>query len=337
MKTNAALLVLVLAVVALVAALFFWPSPSQPEGPEIEEINVIVSILPQKEFVESVGGTHVIVKELIPPGASPATYDLSPKDLIAIEEADIYFRIGHIPFEDSHIEQIQSVNPDLVVVDTSESVPLLNFGEGHDGHDEHEEDEHDEDGHEGEHDELGDDHDDSEEGGEMHDDHEGHDHSGVDPHIWLSPNLVKLQVKSIQDALADMDPANAAEYASNADAYIAELDALDSELETAFNDIETNVLMVFHPAWGYFADAYGLEQIAIEQEGKEPTASQLQEVLDIARDEGVKVIFVQAQFDKSVAESVAEEIGAVVIQIDPLAEGYIQNLKTVGETISANL
>ncbi len=321
MKNNIALVIVVLAAIALVAVVFFWPDSSESSGDNIEDINAIVSILPQKEFVESVGGDHVSVKELIPPGSSPATYDLSPQDLAAIEEADIYFRIGHVPFEKANIDRIKSLNPDLVIIDTSESIPLRFFGEegGHDQGEAHG-------GGVGEHE--------SEDEGE---DKEAHHNEGADPHIWLSPNLVKLQVESIYVGLAEADPANANEYRANADTYIARLDSLDNELNAVFEGIGTNVLMVFHPAWGYFADAYGLEQIAIEQEGKEPTASQLQDLIDTARHEGVKVIFVQAQFDKSVAESITEEIGAVMIQIDPLAENYIENLESVGETISANL
>jgi len=305
MKNKISLLITILAVVMLVAIVFFRPDSLEDSDDVDEELNIIVSILPQKEFAKAVGGDHVKVTELIPPGSSPATYDLSPRDLVVIEEADIYFRIGHIPFEKSHIEQIISVNPDLTIIDTSESVPLRYF-------------------------DAAEEHDDADEG-------HNHGHGNMDPHIWLSPRLVKIQVESIQDALVGMDAENAAEYRSNAKAYMAELDSLDSELKTAFEAIETNVLMVFHPAWGYFADAYGLEQIAIEQAGKEPTASELQTIIDRAKSEDVKVIFVQAQFDKSIAESVAEEIGVVVVQINPLAEDYVKNLRSVGKTISDNL
>ena len=247
MKNNIALVFVILAAVALTAILLLWPGPEKGSVAESGEgIKAIVSILPQKEFVRSVGGNHVSVKELIPPGASPATYDLSPQDLVAIEDADIYFRIGHIPFEKSHLEKIGDINPGLVIVDTSESVPLRGFG-GEEAHD-------------------------HEEGLHGNEEEEVHIHEGADPHIWLSPALVKLQVESIYDALAKEDPANVEEYRANADAYLERLDSLDSGLEGAFKDVGTDVLMVFHPAWGYFADAYGLEQIAIEKEGKEPIA-----------------------------------------------------------------
>lgn len=259
-------------------------------------INVIVSILPQKEFVSAVGGEHISVVELIPPGGSPATYDPSPQDLIAIEEADIYFRVGYIPFETSHIEAIQSTNPELIIVDTSKGINTRNI-----------------------------------------DGSEGHKQASTDPHIWLSPGLVKEQVENIYAGLSEFDPDNALEYRANADAYISRLEGLDKELSNAFSDLNSDVLMVFHPAWGYLADDYGLEQIAIESEGKDPSPGELQEIIELANEKNINVIFVQEQFDKSIAESVAEEIGAVVVQINPLAEDYITNMESIGEVISSYL
>jgi zinc transport system substrate-binding protein len=290
---NRTFALMIIAAISLLVLLFFLMAGTEPISKD-SKIEIIVSILPQKEFVSAVGGDHVRVRELIPPGASPATYDPSPRDLMAIEDADIYFRVGYIPFEAAHLEAIQSTNPTLRVVDTSEGIKIRHV------------DEHGE-------------------------------HIGIDPHLWLSPRLVKQQVENIYSGLAEIDPANAAKYRANADTYIARLDELDRDLETAFSELDTDVLMVFHPAWGYLADDYGLMQISIENEGKDPSPGELQETIELALEKNVRVIFIQEQFDKSVAESVAEEIGAVVIQIDPLAEAYIQNMKSIGEVISAYL
>jgi zinc transport system substrate-binding protein len=168
-------------------------------------------------------------------------------------------------------------------------------------------------------------------------DHHDHDHSGVDPHIWLSPMQVKKQVDIIAQTLSQEDPANADTYNSNAEQFKKELDALHTEIESEFAELKTDKLMVFHPAWGYFADEYGLEQIAIEQSGKEPTAQELQHIIEEAKEEEIKVIFVQSQFNKDIAESVAEEVGAVVVSIDPLSDDYINNLRNVATTISESL
>jgi len=273
------------------------------------KLDVIVSILPQKAFVKVVGGDYVNVMELIPPGGSPATYEPKPSDLVNVEQADIYFRVGHIPFEKSHANKFASLNLNMKIIDTSVNVVLRHFGEHEEHTDEH--------------------------GEEIHE--EEHHHEGVDPHVWLSPIQVKKQVDAIADALSKTDPDNAAEYMKNAEDFKKELDDLHNELELKFKELKTDKLMVFHPAWGYFADEFSLEQIAIEQDGKEPTAKQLQYLIDEAREENIKVIFIQSQFNKEIAESIAEEIDAVVVSINPLSEDYVNNLRNIATTIAEHL
>ncbi|MCK5176974.1 MAG: zinc ABC transporter substrate-binding protein [Candidatus Aenigmarchaeota archaeon] len=281
--------ILILTVLTMV---FISGCTQYPSEKSQDKINVIVSILPQKAFAKAVGGDYVNVNELIPPGGSPATYDLKPSDLVNIEKADIYFRIGHIPFEKSHADKLTALNPNMKVVDTSKNVKLKYAGENE---------------------------------------------RGIDPHIWLSPIKVKKQVDAIAEALSQIDPENAEEYNQNAINFKKELDDLNAELKGKFAEIGTKKLLVFHPAWGYFADEYGLEQIAIEHEGKEPTAKQLKELIDKAKEEEIKVIFVQSQFNKDIAESIAKEIDAVVVSINPLSEDYLNNLRNVGETITKYL
>ncbi len=296
--------------------LLLWSACGQAPQEDVgDSPKVLVSILPQKDFVEAVGGEYVSVHVIIPPGASPATYDPKPGDLVRVEEADIFFRIGHIGFEQAHFNQIRSLNPDMRVVDTSEGIELRHFGsdESHAHDHEHEGEEHAEEG----------------AGAESEDDHG----RGVDPHVWLSPLAVKLQVGAIARALAELDPGRADDYRNNAAAYTAQLDELHAELTALLAGLESRTILVFHPAWGYFTDAYGLEQLAIEQAGKDPTAEQLRQVIDTARREDIKVIFVQAQFSRELAASVAREIDGVAVSIDPLAEDYIVNLRNVGQTV----
>jgi zinc transport system substrate-binding protein len=296
---------------ALLFFLLFFSGCADNNEESNGRINVLVSILPQKEFVNAVGGEQVIVSALIPPGASPVTYEPKPSDLVNIETADVYFRIGHIPFEKSHAEKFSDLNPKMVVADTSANAVLRYFGEEH----EHELEQ------EYEHPEILDE----------------HEHEGIDPHIWLSPVEVKKQVDIIASTLSQIDPENSAKYFQNAEKYNAKLDELNQELKTELAGLKTDKLMVFHPSWGYFADAYGLEQIAVETDGKEPSPEKLGNLIDTAKQEEIKVIFVQSQFNQSIAESIAQEIGAVIININPLAEDYINNLKKVSAVISENL
>ncbi len=277
-------------------------------------IHVLVSILPQKQFVEAVGGNAVTVHVLIPPGASPATYDPKPNDLIRVEEAHVYFRIGHIGFEKSHLPKIESLNPDMQIVDTSRGIELRFFAEdeahthGHAAEDSARPDEENA--------------------------ASAHGPSGdVDPHVWMSPPAVKIQVATIAASLAEMAPLQAEQFRANAAAYTNKLDRVDKELKAMFAGLHSPNLLVFHPAWGYFADSYGLKQIAIEQAGKDPSPDRMQRIIGIAKASDIRVIFVQQQFSRGIARSVAEEIGGVVVTVDPLAADYLANLKTVGETI----
>jgi len=156
---------------------------------------------------------------------------------------------------------------------------------------------------------------------------------GNDPHIWLSPRLVKVQARTIAEALIEADPTGKGTYEENLAAFLKDLDALDTDLAEALAPVKGKTFMVFHPAWGYLADAYGLRQEPIEFEGKEPSGQQLARMIEKARDEGVRVIFVQPQFDMGSAERIAEAIGGVVVPIDPLARDYVGNLQRVAATI----
>jgi zinc transport system substrate-binding protein len=151
----------------------------------------------------------------------------------------------------------------------------------------------------------------------------------ADPHVWTSPPLVKLMAANIRDTLSQLDPAHRTAYGANCEAFAADLDRLDHDIRVLLKNLSTRNFMVFHPAWGYFADTYGLKQIPIEAGGKEPGARTLAKVIDIGRRERVKVIFVQAQFSRRAAETIALAIGARVVAVDPLAEDYMNNLRRV--------
>jgi len=265
------------------------------------KINVMVSVLPQVDFVERIGGDQVQVSEMIPPGFSPATYEPSPDQIKKLQDADIYFRIGHIPFEKAQMSKLISINSEMEVVDTSVGIKLLTLAvHHHEGEEEHE-------------------HEDKKE--------------GDDPHIWLSPKLVKIQAEHIYNALVAYSPDNKQYFTDNYNQFIADLDQLDNTLVSAFAPIKGQTILVFHPAFGYLADAYGFHQEAIEIEGKDPTPVELQRIISEARADNAKVVFVQAQFSTKSAEAVANEISGVVVQIDPLAPDYFANLESMAEII----
>ena len=319
------------------------PASSDRESSS-DKLSVFVSIAPQAEFVKRIGGERVSVEVLVPSGQSPATYEPGLQQMATLSEAELYFRIG-VPFERGLLPKVERTMPELRIIDTRRGIDLRRMhsephagahDHGHAGaHDDGHHDDHDH-GHAGAHDDGHHDDPDHDHAGAHDDGHDAahdHSHGGSDPHIWLSPRLVQVQARTIADALKQADPAGAAVYEANLQQFIADLEALDAELRQALAPVRGKTLMVFHPSWGYFADAYGLEQHAIELEGKEPSARQLTRIIARAKAEDVRVIFVQPQFSQSSAEAVAGAIDGAVVPIDPLARDYMANLRRVARTI----
>ncbi|WP_340819183.1 zinc ABC transporter substrate-binding protein [Methanolobus sp. WCC4] len=284
---------------------------------------VAVSVLPQAEFVEKIAGDNVEVIVVVPPGADPHSYEPTPGQLKDLSDAKMYAMVGSgLTIEDMMIDKIADLNPDMMVIDCSEGIALKEM-EAHDHEEETDGDHHEE--------ESGDVHDD---GAEEHD----HDHeNGLDPHIWTSPANVKIMVETIYEGLVELDPENESVYLENKDAYLAELDALDEDIKATLSDKEGSSFMVYHPAWGYFADHYGLTEVAVEIEGKEPSVKGMQNVIDEANEKGIKVIFVQSGFSTVSAQTIANEIGGEVVEVDPLAKDYIDNLAKVAEAFEKGL
>jgi len=303
-----------------------------------DKLPVFVSIVPQKYFVQQIGKDLVAVQAMVLPGASPATYEPKPRQMADLSKAKIYFAIG-VPFENAWLEKIAATNPNMRVVHTAHGIKKLQMA-AHHHHDDHEKGEHhgeEKDGHEeGEHHgEAEQDHEPGEHHGEAEHDH--HEHAGLDPHIWLSPHLVKIQARTILAALQDADPQHRSVYEANFKKFAAQIDQLDTDLKNTFAGKKGLQFIVFHPAWGYFASAYGLKQVPIEIEGKDPKPAQLKELIHHAKENRIKVVFVQPQFSTQSAEVVAREIGGQVAFADPLAEDWMANLREVADKFEAAL
>ncbi len=287
-----------------------------------DRVAVFVSIPPQKYFVQQIGKDLVDVQIMVRPGASPHIYEPKPRQMADLAKTKIYFAIG-VPFEKAWLSKIAAANPQMNVIHTDEGIEKLTMAGHHHGED-------------GEH---------AEEGGRHQDKH--HDdaehaevrdtHGGLDPHIWLSPPLVKIQARTILAALQAADPGHQSVYKANFQAFAAQIDQLDTDLKETFAGRTGLPFMVFHPSWGYFAHAYGLEQVPIEIEGKEPKPAQLAALIQHARAKGIRVVFVQPQFSAKSAALVAREIGGQVALADPLAEDWMANLHAVAEKFKAAL
>ena len=273
-------------------------------------IRVFVSVPPQKTFVEKVGGHHVEVLTMVRPGYNPATYNPTPRQISALASTALYVRTG-VPFEKAWMKRIRSANRNMQVLDARTGVDLRLI-------------EHSEHGHE----HVGGDH----PQGEQTEAHHGE--AEHDPHVWTSPPMVKHMSRNVRDALIALDPANSQDYAHNYGVFAAELDALDRDIRALLQDLPTRKFMVYHPAWGYFADTYGLVQVPVEIEGKEPGARTLSALIRQAKRDNVKVIFVQPQFDDKSARQLARAIGGSVVAIDPLSSDYMDNLRQVTRQIA---
>jgi len=293
---------------------------------QTEPLRVFTGVLPIRTFVEKIGREHVDARAMVRPGYNPHTYDPTPQQIATLSGAVLYVSTG-VPFEDAWMARIRSANPDMQILDARNGIDLREM-QAH---------EHDDGGNGDTHGVLR-----REQGHNRNTEGHGYaanhtedvHHYESDPHVWTDPRLVIYMVGNIRAKLTELAPAHAADFVHNHAAYVAELDALDRELRTLLEPLPNRKFMVFHPAWGYFARAYRLTQVPIEKAGKEPGPRALTELIEQARREQVKVIFVQPQFPRKSAAQVARAIGGRVVAIDPLAADYAANLRKVARQIT---
>ncbi len=265
-------------------------------------MKVAVSIPPQAQCVERIGGKHVTVTVLVGSGQSPATYDPTPRQLSAMASASLYFRIG-VAFEGRFMDVLSSTCPKLKIIDTRQGITRRRI----DGPCNHGP-------------------------GESHD-HHAHGEAD-DPHIWLDPNLVKTQARTICKALSAADPSHAKDFERNLAAFLTDLDQLHTRLTERLAPVKGRAFFVFHPAFGYFADAYGLQQVAVETGGRSPSARQLVSLSEQAEATGATCVFIQKQFAAASAKAVADAIGGKVVSLDPLARDLLANLDEMATRIA---
>lgn len=278
-------------IIILIASACGPQTPKQTEKPI-----VLVSILPQKTFVEKIAGDDFEISILIPHGANPTTYSILPAQMAQISDASIWFRMGYVGFELSWADKIIQANPEMKVVDLSKGLDLMAARK-------------------------------NESTGEL---------TGVDPHIWLSPTLVKKMVRSIRDELIALRPDRSEAYNLAYQQFIKEIDETDMQVKQLFKGFEGRKFISFHPSLSYFAREYGLVQFSFQQMGKEPTPSQVANLVNIARADNIKVIYIQSDFDRENARMFAQEIGGEIIQVWPLNPDWSQNLITMARLISGN-
>ncbi len=267
-------------------------------------LSVFVSIEPQKYFVERIGGEYIEVEVMVKEGQNPATYEPTPMQIGRLGTSSAFFSIG-VPFEKAFLKQISSNLPNLNLVDTSKGIEKREIT----GHD------HDKDS-----------------GSSDHNINEQ-----LDPHIWMSPLLVQKQAEIIVDTLIKLQPENTDYFTANYNQFKTDLNEVHLELKKSLSNIKGSILFVYHPSFGYFADLYGLKQIAIEEAGKEPSPRILEAIIKEIISNNVKIIFVQPEFLSSSIKVITEATGAAVISVNPLSYNYLENLRYIASTLKKNL
>ena len=281
-----------------IISLVFLISLSGCSGGRPAPDTISVSILPQKYLTERITGDLYRVSVMIPPGHSPATYEPTSRQIKDLNRSFIYFRIGYIPFEMTNMDRISEVNSGMKIVDTSRGVKLIH----------------------------------SDKAGEENHVSEDHPHNGIDPHLWLSPGAIKTVARNMLDALIEAAPQYSDRFNNNYNKLISDIESVDRDISVTLGAIKGRSFICFHPAWTYFARDYGLTQIPIEIEGKEPSPGHIKNIIDRAHRDNVHVVFVQKQFPVSVAGAIARDIDGRVVHVDPLTEDWLKGMKTIADT-----
>jgi len=268
---------------------------------------VSVTILPQQFFVEKIAGTYLDVNVMVPPGASPATYEPTVHQLRNLERSPLYLKIGYVEFELGWMEKIAASNPSMKIVDLSEGVELLSGEQTDHGRRE-----------------------------PVEDDHVDHLHSGADPHIWMSARNARLIARNTCLALVSQFPEQEKIFNQQLQELLNEIDSVDGTISTLLHPYAGGGFMIYHPALTYFARDYHLDQYPLEIGGKTPSPRHMQWMVDLGKDQKISAIFIQKQFDQRNATVLAGEIGARVIQIDPLSPDWSSEMIRIAQQLKAS-
>ena len=263
-------------------------------SPKDERSLLTVTIEPLRYFTEAIGGDYFQVISMVPKGSNPESYDPAPQQLIDLSKSQAYFRIGYIGFEQSWMKKLEANAPNMKVFDTSKGIDLIQ-GEGH-----------------------------------WHGDHfhEG----GVEPHTWNSTKNASIIADNICQALCELDTEHQAYYKHRTDSLKQLFDQTDKEIRSLLEEADSTFL-IYHPALSYFARDYGLKQISIEENGKEPSPAQLKNLIETCRKEKVHVIFVQQEFDQRNAQLIADELGVSIVSINPLSYDWREEMLHVTKAL----
>ena len=278
----------------LISILLLTVSCTGKQGKE-DAPTLTVTIEPLRYFTEAIAGDKFQVVSIVPKGANPEIYDPTPQQLVELARSKAYLRIGHIGFEQAWAERLQANTPKLPFYDMSQGVDLI---------------------------------------------HEIHPHAhthgnidGVEPHIWNSVSNARIISSNICKALSEIDPDNQTYYQTRLDSLQQVINRTEREMQSYLTNADY-CFLIYHPALSYFARDYSLQQISIEEGGKEPSPSHLQELMKTCKQKQVRVVFVQQEFDQRNAEVIAQELGLKIVPIHPLSYDWNKEMIHIAKSLS---
>jgi zinc transport system substrate-binding protein len=258
---------------------------------------ITVSIAPFKYFVEEIAGNDFTVNIMVPAGADPHTYEPFPEQINKLRKSAGYMSNGYLGFEMNWLDRFYEANRTMKKLSLGDGIDLITSKHHHEG---------------------------------------GHQ-EGADPHYWVSPRCAMIIAASVKKFMIELNPLQKQKYETNYQLLILKIQEIDTRAKELFSNVSSKEFMIYHPNLAYIARDYGLEEIPVEFEGKEPTPYRMKELIDRARKDNLKTIFVQIEYDTKNAKAIAGEIGAQIILIDPLSENWQKSTMNIINALYTSL
>lgn len=281
----------------LLPILVFLVSCNNQAGKNPAERIITVSIAPYKYFVDAIGGDDFTVNVMVPPGSDPHVYEPVPGQIQKLRASAGYISNGYLGFEMTWLDRFYETNPEMKKLNLGEKIDPI-VSEHH---------------------------------------HEGDHVEGADPHYWVSPRCALKMALGIKDFLGEINPSGIAQYESNYIELANRISELDTIASGLFSEYRGKSFMIYHPNLAYLARDYGLKEVSVESEGKEPSPSAMKDLIDVARKDGIRTILVQREYDTRNAKAIASETGAQLVIIDPLAEDWYASTSAIIEALYQSL
>lgn len=263
------------------------------QGPDKSGNIITVSIAPYKYFVEAIGGDDFQINIMVPAGSNPHIYEPFPDQISKLRRSIAYISNGYLGFEMTWLDRFYETNRAMKKLSLAEGIEPLESEHHHDG-----------------------------------------DHvEGADPHYWVSPKCAAVMAVAVKDFLCTLKPEHKGIYEANYQALASKISDLDLKTQSLFADFEGRQFIIYHPNLGYLARDYGIEEVSVEFEGKEPPPSRMRMLIDLSREKGLNTIFVQKEYDTKNAKAIADETGAKIIIIDPLSEDWLKSTSEIIEAV----